>query len=267
MAEPVHNPALTYQDYFGPAIFTPLSVPVLAAAKPQPGERVLDVACGTGIVTRQLASAVGSTGRVVGFDLSAGMLEVARGLATPAGAPIEWREGNAIVLDLPDASFDLVVCQQGLQFFPDRRAATREMRRVLAPNGRAVLAVWRSLEQQTLFHAMVRAENKHLGLSADEATAPFSFPDPDALRALLLAAGFTHVDMQQHTIDVRFPMPEKFVKLTVIGAAAVMPQFVDIDVDELTAKVTKDIEPELAKYRDGDAVRFPLVTNLAIAYG
>ncbi|MGE0870422.1 MAG: class I SAM-dependent methyltransferase [Kofleriaceae bacterium] len=259
------NPALTYEEYFGPAMFKPLSVPVLAAARPQPGQRALDIACGTGIVTRQLAAAVGGAGRVVGVDLSANMLAVAREVAARSGVAIEWREGNALALDLPDAAFDLVVCQQGLQFFPDRAAAVREMRRVLTPGGRAVLAVWRGLEHQALFDVMVRSENKHLGLSEDEATAPFSFPDPAALRELLQASGFSSVEIQQHTIEARFPMAEKFVRLTVIGAAAVMPQFVSIDIDALVAKVTADIEPVFATYRDGDAVTFPMVTSIAIA--
>jgi len=103
-------------------------------AMPQEGDRVLDVACGTGPVARYIAPFVGSTGRVVGLDLNSGMLDTARAMPVPAGVSIEWREGNATALPFPNAGFDVVCCQQGLQFFPDRPAALREMHRVLAPN-------------------------------------------------------------------------------------------------------------------------------------
>jgi SAM-dependent methyltransferase len=132
--------AETYERYMVPAIFGPWAEDLLALAMPTPGERVLDVACGTGVVARLVAQRVAPTGTVVGFDLNPGMLAVARTLPLPQGAKIEWREGNVSAMPFPDASFDLTLCQQGLQFFPDRSAALREMRRVLAPRGRLALA-------------------------------------------------------------------------------------------------------------------------------
>src|SRR5687768_4108890 len=119
------NPALGYHEYLGPAIFVPSTRVTLAAARPNRGERVLDVACGTGIVTSQLPPLVGGTGRVVGLDINPGMLAVASAQPKPEGCAIEWKEGSGIAMDLPPASFDLVVCQQGLQFFPDRSAGVR----------------------------------------------------------------------------------------------------------------------------------------------
>src|SRR4030095_3648080 len=121
------NPAEVYERYFGPALFTPWARALLEYAVPQTGERVLDVACGTGIVTRHVAPMVGAAGRVVGLDISPAMLAVARALPVPGGATIEWQEGNALTLALPDAAFDLVLWHQGLQFFPDRAADTREI--------------------------------------------------------------------------------------------------------------------------------------------
>jgi ubiquinone/menaquinone biosynthesis C-methylase UbiE len=124
-----------YERHMVPAIFGPWAEDLLALATPLPGERVLDVACGTGVVARLVAQRVGPSGTVVGFDLNPGMLTVARSLPPPSGARIEWREGNVSAIPLPDATFDLVLCQQGLQFFPDRSAALREMRRVWGPVG------------------------------------------------------------------------------------------------------------------------------------
>ena len=106
---------------------------LIALAALQQGEHVLDLACGTGLVTRLAAPEVGPTGHVTGLDINTGMLAVARSLPPPSGTPITWIQGDACAMDLPDASFDVIVCQQGLQFFPDKPAALREMHRVLAP--------------------------------------------------------------------------------------------------------------------------------------
>src|SRR5439155_11949491 len=104
--------------------------------------RVLDVACGTGVVARAAAERVGAAGRVIGIDLNPGMIAVARSLPEPAGASIEWVERSALDLRLQDATMDVALCQQGLQFFPDKALAMREMRRVLARGGRLALSVW-----------------------------------------------------------------------------------------------------------------------------
>jgi ubiquinone/menaquinone biosynthesis C-methylase UbiE len=124
----------------------PFTTILLEHANPQPGERVVDVACGTGIAARQTAPRVGVTGMLVGVDLNLAMLAVARSQPALAGAVIDWREGNAQALPLPDGAFDLALCQRGLQFFPDRGAALHELVRVLAPGGRVAVSVWRSLE-------------------------------------------------------------------------------------------------------------------------
>ena len=135
-----------YERHMVPAIFGPWAEDLVALATPKPGERVLDVACGTGVVTRLVAQCVGPSGNVVGFDLNPGMLTVARGVPLPSGARVEWREGNVSAMPFPDATFDLALCQQGLQFFPDRPGALREVRRVLVSGGRLALSVWRPMQ-------------------------------------------------------------------------------------------------------------------------
>src|SRR5215468_6069587 len=122
-----------YERYLVPSIFGPWASDLVEVAAPQLGERVVDIACGTGIVALTAAQRVGSGGRVVGLDLSVPMLQVARTAAAARGVSVEWREGSAVKLPLADAAFDVAFCQQGLQFFPDRGAALREMYRVLAP--------------------------------------------------------------------------------------------------------------------------------------
>jgi ubiquinone/menaquinone biosynthesis C-methylase UbiE len=141
-AQPSPNPAETYEAYFVPNLFGPWTAVLLDAARPAPGARVLDVACGTGIAARTVAPRVGARGRVVGLDLSPAMLSVARRVGLPPGAaPVAWVRGSAQALPFPAPTFDLVLCQQGLQFFPNGAAAVREMRRVLRPGGRAVISV------------------------------------------------------------------------------------------------------------------------------
>jgi ubiquinone/menaquinone biosynthesis C-methylase UbiE len=143
------NPEELYECYLVPAKFGPWAEDLVALGAPQPGERVLDVACGTGVVTRLVVPHVGAKGKVVGLDLNAGRLAVAHAHSSELGVAIEWREGDVSALPFSDASFDLVCCQQGFQFFPDRLAALREMSRVLVSGGRLALNVWRSIEHQT----------------------------------------------------------------------------------------------------------------------
>ena len=122
-----------YERYFVPTIFAPLASLLIELAAIQPSERVLDVACGTGVVARLAAQYVGPTGQVVGLDLNPEMLAVACTIPLPPGASIRWQEGSAVALPCAEAAFEVVCCQQGLQFFPDRGAALREMHRVLVP--------------------------------------------------------------------------------------------------------------------------------------
>jgi SAM-dependent methyltransferase len=132
-----HDAAVAYEKDFVPAIFAQWP-PVLAeAAAMKPGDRVLDVACGTGVLARGAADRVGPTGRVTGLDLNEAMLAVARRLRPE----IEWRQGDAAKLPFDDGAFDVVVSQFALMFFPDQVAALREMWRVLASRGRLAVAV------------------------------------------------------------------------------------------------------------------------------
>lgn len=267
------SPAHAYQHYYGPVIFEPLAEQVFTRAAPTAGDHVLDIACGTGIVARRAAAVAGPGGRAVGVDINPVMLEVARGIDPPAGsAPIDLFEGNGSAIDLPDETFDISYCQQGLQFFPDRPAAAAEMRRVLRDGGRAVVVVWRSLDHHPLYAALAAAERPHLaaidaGLSSDGLTRPFSFGDPEALRRLLVDAGFAHVEVTGATIDARFPDADHFVERLEFAYTAVDPAFA---TDPATFRdyvdaVTADTSDVVAEHRDGDHVVVPMHANVAVA--
>src|SRR5690606_18640620 len=121
---------------FVPAIARPAADPLLAAADLRPGERVLDVACGTGVIARLAAAEVGPDGAVAAIDLAPDMIEVARREPAPSGTAIDWHVGDAAALPFDDAGYDAVLCQMGLMFMTDRPAALAEMRRTLRPGGR-----------------------------------------------------------------------------------------------------------------------------------
>jgi SAM-dependent methyltransferase len=181
-------------------------------AAPAEGERVLDVACGTGAVARFTAPLVGPTGLVNGLDLNAGMLDMARTMPAPKGAAIAWQEGNATALPFQNASYDLVCCHQGLQFFPDRPAALREMFRVLAPAGRLALALWRRLEHQPFYAALTEALERYVNREAAASLrAAFTLADADELRALVAGAGFGNIQIRIRSRLTRYPSLREFV--------------------------------------------------------
>ncbi|MCI0632908.1 MAG: class I SAM-dependent methyltransferase [Actinobacteria bacterium] len=133
------NAAENYERYFVPTIGMPFAAALLDAAGLRRGERVLDIACGTGVVTRLAAERAGADGAVAGLDINPAMLAVARSVPS-SGAAIEWHEANAEALPIADGSFDVVLSSLGLQFVPDKESALRGMRRVLNPDGRLAIA-------------------------------------------------------------------------------------------------------------------------------
>jgi SAM-dependent methyltransferase len=260
--------AETYESYFGSTIADPWTRVLLEYTAARPGERALDLACGTGSVARHIAPLVGTAGRLVALDINAEMLAVGRALPAPAGAAIEWREGDAVALALPNGAFDLVLCQQGLQFFPDRAAALREMRRVLTDGGRVVLSVWRALHLHPVYETLFDATNRRLGAAISDVALPFSLGDADELRALLHDAGFQAVEVSPRSLDVHLPSPDRFVELTVLGAATSVPTFARLDGAArwaLVKSVSVEGEAVMLRFLDGDKLTFPMSSHIAVA--
>ncbi len=219
------NPAETYERYFVPAMFVPWARELIERASPRLGDRVLDVACGTGVVSRQVAQKVGPTGSVVGLDINPAMLGVARSVATAEAGLITWQEGSATALPFREAEFDLVLCQQGLQFFPDRVAAVREMRRVLKRDGQVAILVNQALQNNPVYEALYSAIAGRLETTAAAIASPFALGDADELHGLIEGAGFRHVKVEPVTLTVHFPEPSRWVQLAVLSSAAVLPVF------------------------------------------
>jgi SAM-dependent methyltransferase len=168
---------------------------------------VLDVACGTGVIARLAAERVGGDGAVAGLDLNPAMIAVAR-TAVPDPS-IEWYEADAESIPLPDGSFDAVLCSLGLQFVTDWEAAVREMRRLLVPGGRIGVG---TVAPTPVFEILEQALARHVNpMVAGFTRQVFSLDDHDALRDLLVRAGFTDVRVTSTPIILTLPAPSQFL--------------------------------------------------------
>jgi SAM-dependent methyltransferase len=246
--------ANAYESLFVPALFGQWSPKVADAAGIRPGERVLDVACGTGVLAREAATRSGSTGYVAGLDPIPGMLEVAR-----QGAPgVEWREGVAESLPFADDSFDAVVSQFGLMFFTDRHQSLREMLRVLAPGGRLAVAVWDSLDNIPAYAAEVALLERLAGRpAADALRAPFVLGDRRELEGLFRDAGVGSVEVATHRGTARFESIRAMVESDLRGWLPVMGVMLP---EEQIEQILQQAEQALGPYVREQA---PAVSDLS----
>ncbi len=198
-----------YERYFVSAIGRPLAEDLVRQANIQPGERVLDVACGTGIVTRLAAQKAGPSGTITGLDINPGMLEVARSVIS-TGIPVDWHEAGAEKMPLPDENYDVVLCQVSLQFVEDKPAALSEMHRVLATPGRVYINVPGKAGE--LFSIFIQELENHISPeAAGFARQVFFLNDTKELHRLLQHAGFKNIDVSTREKTFTLPSPKDFL--------------------------------------------------------
>jgi ubiquinone/menaquinone biosynthesis C-methylase UbiE len=258
------NAAEAYERYIIPAFMGEWARELVRAAALRVGESVLDLACGTGVVARSAASVLGETGHVVGMDVNASMLAMARAVPIPPGASISWQHSDAAAIAAPDASFDVLLCQQGLQYFAQRAAALREMRRVLRPGGRLALSVWRPLDRQPFFIAVVAALEAHV--SAEVASlirVAFSLGNAEELRGLIAEAGFQSPHIGLEVKQMRYPSLAEFLPGYLAGspmaaAVAALP-------GSRRAALFEDLQSALHSYVDDSGLAVPLQCNVVVA--
>ncbi len=256
--------ATGYQEYMVPAMFAPLAERVAEMVEAAPGDRALDVACGTGALSRVLAARVGASGRVVGLDLTPGMLAVARAQPRVPGAPIEFVQGDADQLPFSAGEFSLVTCQQGLQFVPDRAAVLAEFRRVLGPGGRAAVACWSDLSSSAGFRFLAEGMATHLGGDAGRMMeAPFALSDPGELRALLEHAGFADIVVEIERVAARFEDADHFAQRALLGGPA-GAVFAAATAGQRQG-VIDHVASVLGPLRDGSTVTFEMPSLVAVA--
>jgi ubiquinone/menaquinone biosynthesis C-methylase UbiE len=248
-----------YERYFVPAIGGPASKGLLAAARLSPGERVLDVACGTGVVTRAAADAVGSSGAVAGLDINPAMLATARKRAHHS---IDWYEASAESMPLPDRSFDVVLCQMGLQFMSNKPAAIAEMHRVLTPGGRALVTV--PGPEPDLLSIMREALGRRIGADAAAfARTVFSLHDEAEMRKLFEKAGFGEVEVKAATARLHVPEPRDFLR-QYICSTPMMGTFMKTDEATRTA-FEQDVTDKWEPFRANGGMNFEV--RITTAFG
>jgi SAM-dependent methyltransferase len=251
-----------YQRYVARYILGPWAPPLVDTARIGAGERVLDVACGTGVGARTAMQRVGSTGRVVGVDLNPGMIAVARSLPVSGDCPVEWIEGSALDLPVADAGMDVVLCQQGLQFFPDKALAMREMRRVLVRGGRLALSIWTDVGpyNAAVGEALARCLGDATAIAFCASRAVLA---KDQLERLATEAGFTAVDVSVRRMSIRLPRLDQFT-LDHLSATPIASRVAAADPgtrSDIGASVMKALD----RYADGDGVTYPEAIHLLTA--
>lgn len=253
-----------YERWLAGPLFRPWAGGTLDEVGLSTGDRCLDVACGTGVVARVAKARLGDEGHVVGVDISRDMLAVARAVAPD----IDWREGSAEALPLREGEqFDLVVCQQGLQFFPDKPAALRQMRGALSKDGRVAVSTWLSDDEIPFFRELREVAERHLGAIADQR---YSLGSADELEGLIRDAGFNDVRVKKMLRTIRFSDDAPLVRLNamaLVGMSERGKAMSDQERNEAVETIASESAPVWQTYLSGSEVAFELTTNLATAKG
>jgi ubiquinone/menaquinone biosynthesis C-methylase UbiE len=249
-----------YNRYLVPAMTSMWALDLAQRAPVRWGDRVLDAACGTGVVARVAAPMVGVNGAVSALDINPGMLAVARALAPVSGSAIEWREGSVLELPFPAGAFDLVMCQLGLQFFPARETALQEFSRVLVAGGRVALNVFGPIAHNPATNALAEALDRHVRLGASATKrAEHALADTEQLGALVTDAGFENLAIKTLVKTVRFSSAEEYVGIQ-LSATPLANLVTSMDKEErtrLVAALSRDVGAALADYRDDQGLAFP----------
>ncbi|MCB1492766.1 MAG: methyltransferase domain-containing protein [Rhodobiaceae bacterium] len=250
------NAAETYEDFFVPSLFGQFAAPLCAAVGIGPGDAVLDVACGTGIVARAAHPLVQPDGSVTGVDINPGMLAVARRL----GTGIDWRDGRAEALPFADGSFDAVTCQFGLMFFDDRAKALAEMARVAKPGGRLAVSVWDAIETSPGYAALSAILDDMFG--ADIAAAlhmPFVLGNPAEFAAPFEAAGIAKPQIVTQTGTARFASIDAWMHTEIRGWT-----LADVLDDDQFVALLDRARSDLSRFAGADgAVSFAAPVHIA----
>ena len=248
------NAAENYEKISARSFLGPWSQVLVSASELKSGEKILDLACGTGIISRAAAEHLGKTGHIIGLDPNAGMLRVAQRLGVTGSCTVEWVEGSACDLPLEDGTFDAVLCQQGLQYFPDQAKAISECYRVLRVGGRACFNIWAGAGPYN--EAVARAVAIHIGDNeARQCRKSRDVPNATSLQQLFEDAGFGKVDVTVKEMLIRLPEIKTFVISHLNGNP--ISAALNALSNEAQANLARDVVAFIAEFADGADVVFP----------
>lgn len=254
-----------YERYIVPAWMGEWAQVLVEIGGVKPGKHVLDVACGTGIVARKSAHLVGTIGKITALDADKRMIHAARLIAEREGIySIEWCQGDATCIPFNNARYDVVLCQQGLQFFTDKLLALQEMSRVMIPGGRLAISTWRSLDRCPFLAVLADVIGRYLGTqSAAAFYASCSLSDRVELQKLLTGAGFRNIRIRLEVLMSRFPSLEEFIH----GYISVFPFADEISAmaHEDQKKMFSDITKSLQVYTDDYGLAAPMECHIITA--
>ena len=254
--------AEVYETQKIPTVFGPLAEAVIEAIDLPENGHVLDVACGTGIVARTVAQHLKGKGRIVGADLNPAMIQVAQRLMPECGHQVSWHACDVVDLPFEGEEFDLVFCQQGLQFFPDKAGAVAEIYQVTKPGGKFAPTCW--CKVSPLFQAVSDSlKNRVSEKSAFQALVPFSFRDAAVISSLLTGAGFKMMQTTRLVLHRSLQPPREGIRREIL-ASPYEQELLDKGEDTIEA-VISDVELALAPYRQDEEMLVPQESNLFIA--
>ncbi|MEP3279378.1 MAG: class I SAM-dependent methyltransferase [Stappiaceae bacterium] len=250
--------ALKYDSHSVPAMFAPLALATMEKIELPPNAHVIDVACGTGALTREITSRLAGCGRIVGVDLNETMVKVAKDNQPGSNHEVEWYSADVCKLPCEDKSFDVGFIQQGLQFFPDKLAALMEVRRVLRRDGQLNLTCWRAVSPFN--GALADPLERHVSeTAATKARAPFSFRDGDVISQLLSDAGYEVVLHDAVILERRFD--DLHAQIMALPIEADLRKAGEATIDTVVAEVAE----ALTQFRKDGTLAVPQEAHLFCA--
>lgn len=224
--------AKSYDKILVPSLFEPWAVHLIENNQPWVGNMVLDLACGTGVVTKELARNVGPNGSVIALDINGQMLEIAKSKCKAFGNNIEFIEGSCESMTIADSSLDVVVCQQGFQFFPNKQAATLEIYRVLKPGGSVIISTWCPVSECQIFGVICETlEALNENEISQMMRVPLDFMTQSELQEPFSTAGFSNIEVSKQEMSM-YLEGEVDSALMVAYATPIAPRLKGLSVEK-----------------------------------
>ena len=251
-----------YEDQKVKSMFEPLARVTVKAIPITSDDRILDVACGTGIVLRTVHKNVVPATPMTGIDINASMIAMAKNCTQQHAEDFDWHVAYVETLPFENSSFTLLFCQQGIQYFPDQKKVLQELRRVEADGGRVVLSVWGGASD--FFQAMAKSVTKHVDQeTGDKYLAPFNYRDVDALPQMLVDAGFRDVDVKPMLVDRTMSEIAQNISKEILGHPS-GPKVLQAGENVVEA-ISSEVIAACADYRKGDDMIVPQRATLFTA--